>query len=95
MLASQDVKPITYLKNSTAELVREVSEEGRTILITQHGEAKVVVMGVARYDEWRQALALLRLLSLSKAEHRAGSTLSTDEAFALAEAALAEANEIR
>lgn len=93
MLASQDVKPITYLKNSAAELVREVSEEGRTVLITQRGEAKVVVMDVARYDEWRQALALLKLLALSKAEHRSGKTLSTDEAFAAAEAALAKVEE--
>ncbi|HXC26162.1 MAG TPA: type II toxin-antitoxin system Phd/YefM family antitoxin [Gemmatimonadaceae bacterium] len=89
MLAARDVRPITYLKNSAADLIREVSEEGRTVLITQHGEAKVVVMDVARYDEWRQTLAWLKLLAMSKAEHEAGHTVSTDEAFALAEAELA------
>ena len=88
MLIAQDVHPITHLKNAAADLVREVSEEGRTVLITQHGEAKVVMMDAARYDEWRQTLALLKLLALSKAEHRAGETLSTDEVFALVDAEL-------
>ena len=42
----RDVRPITQLKNRTADLVREVSEEGRPITITQNGVAKVVVMDV-------------------------------------------------
>lgn len=82
MLAATDVKPITYLKNSAAELVREVSEEKRTVLITQHGEAKVVVMDVTLYDKWRKAAMLFKALSLSVADSRAGRTVSTEDALA-------------
>ncbi len=53
------VKPITYLKNKTADLVREVAESGATVLITQNGEAKVAIMGFERYQRWRSAMALL------------------------------------
>jgi len=44
MPAKKGAPSITHLK--TADLVREVSEEGRPITITQNGEAKVVVMDV-------------------------------------------------
>ncbi|HEX9727913.1 MAG TPA: type II toxin-antitoxin system Phd/YefM family antitoxin [Gemmatimonadales bacterium] len=90
MPRSRDVKPITYLKNSTAKLVREVTEHGRTVLITQKGEAKVVVMDVARYDRWRNAMALAKLLSLSADQTKRGRVLSTRVALARAEAALDE-----
>ncbi|MGI9091762.1 MAG: type II toxin-antitoxin system Phd/YefM family antitoxin [Gemmatimonadaceae bacterium] len=81
MIATTDIRPITHLKTATAEVVREVSEDGRTIVITQNGEAKAVIMGSAQYDEWRQAFALLKLLGQSRTQHREGKTRSTDEVF--------------
>ena len=88
MPIKDDIKPITYLKNHTAELIRDVVRESRTVTITQNGEAKVVVMDVARYDQLRQALALLKLISLGEADIAAGRTLTMREAFARAEAAI-------
>ena len=81
-MAAHDIKPITYLKNATARLVREVAEGGRTVTITQNGEAKVVLMGVRDYDRWQQAVALLKLLSLSTAESGAGRVMSHADAMA-------------
>jgi len=57
----RDIKPITYLKNRTTEVVEQVSE-GRTMVITQNGEAKMVVMGVEQYDRLQSALALLKMI---------------------------------
>ena len=76
-----DVKPITYLKSRTADLVREVNEAGRTVTITQNGEAKVVVMDVNTYDRWRSAMALLKLLAHGEAEVQAGRVVPQAEAF--------------
>ena len=36
MAAKRDIKPITHLKNHSAALVREISEEGRTVIIITH-----------------------------------------------------------
>jgi prevent-host-death family protein len=77
----ESVKPITYLKNNAAELVREVNEDGRTVTITQNGEAKVVVMDVDTYDRWRSALTLMKLLAQGEADIRAGRMVDTEEAF--------------
>ena len=89
-LTSQ-IKPITYLKNKTADLVNEVSESGKTVVITQNGEAKVAVMGVETYDAWRKAMALLRLAAHAQADVDAGQAMSQAEAFDAAEEAIARA----
>ena len=87
----QDVKPITYLKNRTADLVREVAEEGRTVMITQNGKAKVVVMDVGLYDRWQAAMALLKILAHAEHDVAAGRTVSQETALARAAAAIKSA----
>jgi prevent-host-death family protein len=88
MAARRNVRPITQLKNQTAALVREVSEEGRPVTITQNGEAKVVVMDVETYDRWRSALALLKVLAMGQADAERGHTIDQDEAFRRARKAI-------
>ena len=82
------VRPITYLKNRTADLVSQVAESGDTVLITQNGEAKVAVMSVEAYDGWRKAMALLKLAAHAEADVAAGRTVAQEDAFAAAEAAI-------
>jgi prevent-host-death family protein len=88
MPRKQDVRPITQLKNKTADLVREVSEEGRPITITQNGEAKVVVIDVDTYDRWRSAMALLKVLAQGEADVQGGRTVKQVEAFRRARRAI-------
>jgi prevent-host-death family protein len=91
MNLKSDVKPITYLKNNTADLVREVSQNGRTMLITQNGEAKVVVMDVETYSRWRNALALMKMISQGETDADSGRLISQNAAFARAEKAIKRA----
>ena len=86
-----EIKPITYLKNKTADLVREVSEDGKTVIITQNGEAKVVVMDVDTYDRWQDALAILKLVAQGEADVAAGRVVSQKEAIAGARATIKQA----
>jgi prevent-host-death family protein len=85
---TRDVKPITYLKNRTADLVREVHDNGRTVTITQNGEARVVLMDVDTYDRWRSVMALLKVLALAEADVEARRTVPQAEAFRRAKAVL-------
>jgi prevent-host-death family protein len=78
---AKDVKPITYLKNHAADLIREIHEEGRSVTITQNGEAKVVVMDVDTYERWREALGLLKALAQGEVDAAAGRTVKQVEAF--------------
>jgi prevent-host-death family protein len=79
MSQRESVKSITYLKSNAAELVREINEDGRTVTITQNGEAKVVVMDVEIYDRWKSALALMKLLAQGEADVQTGRTVGTEE----------------
>lgn len=89
----ESVKPITYLKSHAADLVREVNEDGRTVTITQNGEAKVVVMDVDTYDRWKSALALMKLLAQGEADVQTSRTLGADEAFKRARRSLKRSSE--
>ena len=77
---TENVKPITYLKNNTAEVIRD-AEAGRPLIVTQNGEAKAVVMGVEQYREWRRTLAMMKLLALGEADVKAGRVVESAEAF--------------
>lgn len=88
MKLKTDIKPITYLKNHAADVIEEVHTTGRTIVITQHGEAKAVVMDVDAYDRMQEALAMLRLVGQSETDRQSGRVVSSDAAFELAHEAV-------
>ena len=65
MVNYKDIKPISYLKAHASEVLRDVSTNGRTVVITQNGEAKAVLQDVKIYEEMQESLALLKILALS------------------------------
>ncbi len=81
MRYSTQIKPISYLKSSTADAVRMVREIGEPLFITQNGEARIVVQDIKRYEETQETLALLKILALGEAEVSRGETLLADAAF--------------
>lgn len=82
MKFSTQVKPITYLKSHAAEIAKTLSESGEPLLVTQNGEAKLVVMDVKTYEEQLETLALLKLLALGNKEIEAGQFRPASEFFA-------------
>ena len=82
MKFSTQVKPISYLKSHAAEIVRDITESREPMLITQNGEAKLVVMDVRSYEEYEQTLALLKILTLGNRESEQGHYRPADEVFA-------------
>lgn len=82
MRYSDSVKPISYLKSHTSEVIRNVAEGQAPYVITQHGEAKAVVQSVTEYEKTQETMALLKILALGEQEIAAGETISADEVFA-------------
>ncbi|MFY3385590.1 type II toxin-antitoxin system Phd/YefM family antitoxin [Paracidovorax sp. MALMAid1276] len=80
-LATQ-VKPISYLKSHAADIVRDLAERREPLLITQNGEAKLVVMDVHSYEAQEQTLALLKILALGQREIEQGQFRSAGDVFA-------------
>jgi len=81
MNLSQDIKPISYLKSKTADVVNTVSENKRAMIITQNGEAKVVVQDIKSYENFQNSLALLKMLLHSEQQIREGKTIDQSTVF--------------
>lgn len=64
MKLSSQIKPISYLKAHAAEIVRNLGNQGETLVITQNGEAKVVIQDIESYEQTQETLALLKILAL-------------------------------
>ena len=82
MKFSTQVKPISYLKSHAAEIVKDITENREPLLITQNGEAKLVVMDVKSYEEQAQMLALLKILALGNREIEQGKFRNAQDVFA-------------
>lgn len=76
------IKPISYLKSHTAEVVKTITESGEPVLITQNGEARVVVQDAQSYEDQQQTLALLKILALGQKDIQAGNFQDADTFFA-------------
>ena len=74
MKPSESIKPITYLKTHTSDVVREVNDTRGTMIITQNGEAKVVVQDISSYEQTQETLALLKLLAQGRRSAEEGRT---------------------
>ncbi|RMR02948.1 type II toxin-antitoxin system Phd/YefM family antitoxin [Pseudomonas syringae group genomosp. 3] len=72
MSLATHIRPITYLKTSAAEIVKEFSVNPEPIIITQNGEPKMVVMDIHDYEKQQETLALLKLLALGTKEIKEG-----------------------
>ena len=78
-MKASNVKPITYMKTHSAELVKAVNANRSPVVITQNGHARAVVMDAASYEQMQDALILLKILSQSDAEYRKGHWKSQEE----------------
>ena len=52
MKLSWAVKPISCLKQHTADALKEVNENSNALVITQNGEAKAVLMDIVGYANY-------------------------------------------
>lgn len=86
MKYSTQVKPISYLKSHAAEIVTTLTQTREPMLITQNGEAKLVVMDVQSYEQQEQAIALLQLLAHGRKEIEEGRVTPAADVFAQIEA---------
>ncbi|MBP6163319.1 MAG: type II toxin-antitoxin system Phd/YefM family antitoxin [Aliarcobacter sp.] len=81
MHLSQDIKPISYLKAKTADVINSVNENQRTIIITQNGEAKAVIQDIKSYENLQNSLNLLKLIVQSENDVENNEVIEQDKMF--------------
>lgn len=81
MNLSNDIKPISYLKAKTAEVINEANENKRAIIITQNGEAKVVIQDIKSYENMQNSINLLKLIVQSENDIENGNVIDQEVMF--------------
>jgi len=81
MKYSEAIKPISYLKTHASEVIRDVSDNQKTLIITHNGEAKVVVQDIKVYEKFQESVALLKILAISGKNLEKGKVKTLDKSF--------------
>lgn len=81
MKYSSQIKPISYLKAHAAEIIRQLTEQREPLVITQNGEAKVVIQDVQSYEQTQGTLALLKILALGNRQIAEGQVQEVTTVF--------------
>lgn len=72
MKLSGRIKPISYLKAHAAEIVRNMGGQKEPLVITQNGEAKVIIQDIESYEQTLETMALLKILALGNRQIEEG-----------------------
>ena len=75
----EDIRPISYVKSHTAEVMKLVREKNNPMVITQNGEAKAVLMDVKQYQNIVNAINLMKILSIGEKDLKNGRIYSHDK----------------
>jgi prevent-host-death family protein len=78
MNISSDIKPVSFLKSHAADILKQINETHRPIVITQNGEPRGVLLDPESYDNMRKAIGLLKLISQGEEDIKKGNTRSQD-----------------
>ena len=81
MNITDDIKPITYLKSKAADILNQINETHRPVIITQNGEPRAVLQDPKSYENMRNAIGLLKLISQAEDDIKTGKTITQESVF--------------
>ena len=79
MRYSSQIKPISYIKSHTAEVLDKLTEEREPIIITQNGEARAVLVDVRTYEQAEETMALLQILAVGERQVKTGEVYPLED----------------
>jgi prevent-host-death family protein len=83
-----DIKPVTYLKSRAADLLNQINDTHRPVIITQNGEPRAVLQDPESYENMRNAIGILKALSQGESDLKNGKNKSQEEIFNAIESSL-------
>jgi len=80
MKIKDDIRPVSYIKANTANVLNQVNETHRPVIITQNGEAKAVLIDTESYDAMQNALGILKLIAMGEKDIK-DNRITTQDVF--------------
>ena len=81
MNISSDIKPVSFLKPHAADILKQINDTHRPIVITQNGEPRGVLQDPESYDTMRKAIGLLKLISQGEEDIKQGNIKAQSKVF--------------
>jgi prevent-host-death family protein len=81
MKLAEDIKPITYLKTHSRDLLKEVNTNKRPIVITQNGSARAVLLDIASYEKQKNTMLMLKMVAQGEHDIKKGNLVEQEEFF--------------
>jgi antitoxin YefM len=75
-----DIRPVSEFRANAAELIEQLRNSGRPLVLTQRGHSAAVVLDVAEYERLVEEIETLRDIRTAESEILAGRGLSNREA---------------
>ena len=81
MKPSEDIRPVTYMKMHSGDLIKEVNKRKSPIIITQNGEAKAVLLDIKSYERQQDVLLMLKIMLQGEKDIRDNKVVSQEIVF--------------
>ncbi len=81
MKLSEAVKPISHIKSHASEIISEIAETGKPVVVTVNGEARVIIQDIKEYEKDRESMAMLKMLALGEKDMLEGRYKPIHQAF--------------
>jgi prevent-host-death family protein len=81
MKITEDIRPVTYLKSKAADILLQINETHRPVIITQNGEPRAVLQDPESYERMKSTIGLLKLLAQGEEDVRNDRTSDQEEMF--------------
>ena len=77
----QDIKPISFVKATAADLIDQINETRRPLIVTQNGEARAVMIDPVSYQNLQTGIKMFKLLAQSESEIQSGKKIGQKDLF--------------
>lgn len=76
----EDIKPISQFRANAADLIRQVRQSKRPLVLTHRGQSAAVVLGVVEYEELVEEIETLRDLQVAEKQIAYGKAVPHEKA---------------
>ena len=77
----QDIKPISFVKANAADLIDQINETRRPLIVTQNGEVRAVMIDPVSYQNLQTGIKMFKLLAQSESEIQSGKKIGQKDLF--------------
>ena len=81
MKMMEDIRPVSYLKANTANMLLQINETHRPVVITQNGEPRAVLQDPETYERMMAAIHMMKIIAPGQEDIRQGRVIEQNKMF--------------